>query len=248
MKKNIKLIEEAINVIDNEGLKLRDEIKKTNKKSDKIQQRILYKLKDETINKLYREKLIYTEDYYIQKIGERKQKLFINKIVGGNGTEIYTLRPYKGQEDCFDKIDEIGRIEHKKLNSDLTLNKAIEIIKVYIKNKEYEKKKNNKSNKKLINKVKETKLVELSRLRVVRDVHINGNLSSTLTEQRRNELKEMLANNKNKYPKEEAILVHKSKDPEDKRRVIYNIEDGYRRFLLAGEFGLDKVYVDIIDE
>lgn len=50
------------------------------------------------------------------------------------------------------------------------------------------------------------------------------------------------------YPKDDAILVWKDKDPEDRRRIVYNIEDGYRRFVLSDELGIDKVYVDIIEE
>lgn len=251
MKKeiNIEMLEKAISVIDNEALRLRDEIKKTKKRSDKVQQRLIYTLKDKIVDKLYRQKLLYTDGYYNQKVDNREQKLFVNKVVGGNGIEIYTSNSYKGKEDCFNELGDIIRIEHKKLNNNLNLNQAMQMIENYIKNKENKNNKTKKSSyKNLKNKIKETKLVELSRLRVIRDVHINGNLNPILTEQKKKELKVMLANNKNKYPKEEAILVHKSKDPKDKRRIVYNIEDGYRRFLLAEELGLDKVYVNIIDE
>ncbi len=92
------------------------------------------------------------------------------------------------------------------------------------------------------------KLVELSRLRVVRDVHIGCRMNPKTTKLKRDEIKKYMDQNNGKYPKSEAITVKKAKDENDKRKVVYHIEDGYRRYLLAGEFGLDKVYVDIIDE
>ena len=98
-------------------------------------------------------------------------------------------------------------------------------------------------------KIKETKLVDINRLRIVRSVHINGaafNMESM--NKKKEQIVEYLKNNNGIYPKEEAILVWKDKDPEDRRRVVYNIEDGYRRFVLSGKLEIDKVYVNIIDD
>ena len=98
-------------------------------------------------------------------------------------------------------------------------------------------------------KIKETKLVELHRLRIVKDIHINGApFNKRSMGQKKKELIEYLEKSNGVYPKDDAILVWKDRDPEDKRRVIYNIEDGYRRYTLSKELGLDKVYVDVIEE
>lgn len=97
--------------------------------------------------------------------------------------------------------------------------------------------------------IKEMKLVELDRLRIVKDVHINGApFNVELTRKKKQELISYLEKNDGVYPKEEAILVWKDRDPKDRRRVIYNVEDGYRRYVMSGELGLNKVYVNIIDD
>lgn len=111
------------------------------------------------------------------------------------------------------------------------------------------KNKNHKREKEETFRIKDTKLVELHRLRVVRDIHINGApFNQREMEQKKKELIKYLEKNNGIYPKHEAILVWKNKDPKDKRRVVYNIEDGYRRSILSKELGLDKVYVNIIEE
>lgn len=109
--------------------------------------------------------------------------------------------------------------------------------------------KKSKNKKDKIFKIKETKLVDLHRLRVVKDIHVNGApFNQVELAQKKKELVEYLEKNNGVYPKHEAILVWKDKDPEDRRRVVYNIEDGYRRFVLSNELELDEVYVNIIEE
>lgn len=116
-------------------------------------------------------------------------------------------------------------------------------------NSKTSKNKNHKRKKEETFKIKETKLVDLHRLRVVRDIHINGApFNQREMEQKKKELIEHLEKNNGVYPKHEAILVWKDKDLEDKRRVVYNIEDGYRRCVLSKGLELDKVYVNIIEE
>ena len=270
-KIHIDQLKEAIIIIDNETLRLRDNIKETKEVSDRTMQEKLYKIKDNVLAKLREERLLYTLGYCIQEESGKKHRLFINKIGSkDDDTIIYSKSRYMSQnkrrKHPLENKGTIGLIEPQEINSKLELSEAIQILERYapFDKKEDSKNKinniNNKDKKPKENKtkkpshktkkfkIKETKLVELSRLKVVRDVHINGNLNPILTELKRKELKEMVANNKNKYPKEKAILVHKAKDPEDKRRIVYNIEDGYRRSLLASELGLDKVYVNIIDE
>ena len=98
-------------------------------------------------------------------------------------------------------------------------------------------------------KIKETKLVDLSRLRIVKDIHINAApFNRKSMKEKREKVVKHLKESNGVYPKEEAILVWKSKDPEDRRRIIYNIEDGYRRYVISNEIGLEKVYVKIIDD
>ncbi len=92
------------------------------------------------------------------------------------------------------------------------------------------------------------KLVEISRLRVVRDVHIGCWMNPKTTAKKKVEFLEYMKENNNTYPKSEAILVRKAKDEKDKRKVVYHIEDGYRRYLLSKEFEFEKVYVDILDK
>ena len=274
-------LKEAIIIIDNEAIRLRNEIKKSELDSDKIKQEDLYKLKDTVLEILQKRKLLYTLGYYIQKVNDKEHKLFINKIGSEDDDNIiYSLKRYmsKSQKKKY-KVEFIGNIsliEPQKINSELEINEAIQIIEKYIKttkeeiekeeNKKQQKENDKKPNPNKVNKInkakqtkknsykkekfiiKETKLVELTKLKVVKGIHINGRLNPITTKEKKKEIIEKVSKNKGEYPKDEAILVHKSKDPEDKRRVVYNIEDGYRRFLLAGEIGLDKVYVNIIDE
>lgn len=97
-------------------------------------------------------------------------------------------------------------------------------------------------------KTNEIKHVELSRLKVVRDVHTKDSLNAKKFAKKKEEMARKVDENKGRYPKDEAILVLKAKDSEDKRRVVYHIQDGFRRFLISQELGLEKVYVEITDE
>lgn len=242
-------LKEAIVLIDNETLKLRDRIKKTGESSDKIKRKKLYSLKDRVLYILQKQGLLYSTGYYKQVRDEVENRVFINKLIGEkDDTKIYSIRKYRrrGQKNQreLECQGEIGLLDPQTLNSNLGLEEAIKLLKGYILIEGNKYKKSNKNEK---FKITETKLVELFRLRVVRRVHINGKLNPIRTKQMKNKLEKALEDN-NKYPKEEAILVYKARDPKDKRRIVYNIQDGYRRFLLAGELGIDKVYVNIIDE
>lgn len=64
---------------------------------------------------------------------------------------------------------------------------------------------------------------------------------------KRKDIIKQVKKNNGVYPKNEAILVYKDKDLEDRRRVIYKVEDGYRRYVIAKELGLEKIYVAIIE-
>lgn len=97
-------------------------------------------------------------------------------------------------------------------------------------------------------KVKEKKYVELSRLRVVLDVHKEEGVNPQKFAKKKRSMTSKVEENKGKYPQEEAILVFKAKDPGDKRKIVYNIQDGFRRYLISQELGLEKVCVAIIDE
>ena len=268
---------DALEVINNEALILRDKAKidKEQAKELKNIQKDLYLLKDNVMNKLYRNRILCTVGYYKQILDNSVQRVFVNKIKG-NDTEIHSLHCYKNKKYIYKYIGDVGLIEVKDLDIDLSLFQAMEILNEFLarpisrpvnkpkpkvetetktqaksesQNKEKTKEKDKTSQaEKPDYKIKETKLVELSRLRVVRDVHIDCYLNPITTQDKKAELKKYMDDNKGKYPKDQAILVHKAKDPKDRRRVIYNIEDGYRRYTLAGELGLDKVYVDIIDE
>jgi len=250
-------LKKAIILIDNEALRLRDQIMKTGENSDKKKQKKLYNLKNRVLSLLEKQTLFYSTGYYKQRLNGKEYRVFINELRGENDdTIIYSVKRHKIKNKKYQLSVEykgtVGLIEPQDIKSNLGLKEAIKTIKRYItivnnKSKNYIKDKKNE--KTVIHpKIIETKMVELSKLKVVRDVHINGWLNPITFKHKKEELKKKISENKGNYPKEEAILVHKLKDSEDKRRIVYNIEDGYRRFLLSEELGLDKVYVDIIDE
>ena len=246
---DLSKLKEAIIVIDNEAIKLRNQINNTGEFKDKTKQKKLYSIKDRILYILQKQGLLYSTGYYRQIRKNKESKVFINEIKGViDDKKIYSIRNYrkryKKNQEPVECKGEIGLIDPQTLNSNLGLEEAIKLLKGYILIEGNKYKKSNKNEK---FKIKETKLVELFRIRVVRRVHINGKLNPIRTKQMKNKLEKALEDN-NKYPKEEAILVYKARDPKDKRRIVYNIQDGYRRFLLAGELGIDKVYVNIIDE
>lgn len=113
------------------------------------------------------------------------------------------------------------------------------------------KKKSNQKNyrpQKIEYKVKETKSVPLDKIKVVKEIHKLNNMNPDKYEMKKHEMKDLVEKNKGKYPKSEAILVWRKKDSEDKRRVIYELEDGLRRYLIAKDFNLENIQVNIIDD
>ena len=222
--------------------------------------RYLYSIKSKAMNLLFKQKLFYTTMSYTQKINEKENTLYVGRVEGNN-KDIYSLQCFRKKGTEIQYKGTIGIIKHEEITSELSVNDAVSILKNYINSKVLDKgktssfEKNNiikKSNSKAKEdkkyKVKETKLVEIERLRVVKDIHLNGNLNPNTTEIKRKQLIEKINNNNSIYPKDEAILVYKARDPKDKRKIVYNIEDGYRRYRLSSEFNLEKVYVDIIEE
>lgn len=109
-------------------------------------------------------------------------------------------------------------------------------------------KKREKSLKAVSYNIKETKLVELQRLMPVKEVHISGLINPRVLASKKDVIEQKKADGKGKYPKEEAITVWKSKSPEDRRKIVYNIEDGYESYLVAKELEFEKVYVRIIED
>ena len=108
---------------------------------------------------------------------------------------------------------------------------------------------NKKLRKKKKFKIKETKLIDLNKLRIVKDIHINGKpFNVEGMKLKKLDMIKQVEKNKGIYPKQEAILVYRDKDPKDRRRVIYKVEDGYRRYVISKELSLDKVYVSVIEE
>lgn len=89
-------LKEAIVLIDNETLKLRDRIKKTGESSDKIKRKKLYSLKDRVLYILQKQGLLYSTGYYKQVRDEVENRVFINKLIGEkDDTKIYSIRKYR---------------------------------------------------------------------------------------------------------------------------------------------------------
>lgn len=252
--KEMEAVLNAIIVLDNEAIRLRES---TVGKSFKEKKRIffdrkhIYYLIDRVLKDLYNDDILEITGYYLQTSKGNSTKIYINKIKGYD-EEIYSQILYDKNSENIELKGDIGLTQSREVDTDMNFKEARLFLLNYLKNPNNievnaeSKISNVKEDKEF--KIKETKLVELYRLRVVKDTHINGYpLNPETTNKKKKELLEYLENNKGIYPKEEAILVWKGKDPKDRRRVVYNIEDGYRRYVLSEELGLEKIYVSIIE-
>lgn len=260
MQSNIEKIVEAVTYIENEGLKLRDEAKAARKTpelyrelSEKKQE--VYSLKESFLEVASKQKLLVTTGYVAQKVGKFKAKLYQNKVVGDSSeTLITSFKPCKASKDCRNnKLGDIGLMSYRELETDLDFETAMEIVRGYVEENKslISKAKTAKSAPKTEKKkydIKETKSVSLEKLRVVKDIHVESSLNREKYAEKKSELERLISENKGKYPKSEAIVVKKTKDPEDRRRVVYEIEDGFRRFVISKELGLAEVQVGIIEE
>ena len=239
--KEMESVLNAIIVLDNEAIRLREStIGKSFKEKKRLffDRKHIYYLIDRVLKSLYNDDILEITGYYLQTSKDSTIKLYINKIKGYN-EEIYSQQSYSKDSESLECKGNMVLTESREVDTDMTFKEARLFLLNYLKTPKEDKK----------FEIKETKLVELYRLRVVKDVHINGHpMNPETTRAKKSELLEYLENNKGIYPKEEAILVWKDKDPKDRRRVIYNIEDGYRRYLLSEELGLEKIYVNIIEE
>ncbi|WP_129596101.1 hypothetical protein [Anaerophilus nitritogenes] len=253
-KNNIEMnkIAKAIEYIDNEAIKLRDQTKavKNEPKSFEFinsKKKELYSIKDKVLTHLYKQNLLITKGYIKQEVDNHKNKIYELRIIGDEtNTSIQSIFPYTSNlQDKNKEIGNIGLIPYRNLDGDLTLDEALTIAEEYLKSNSKPKKKEFFTNNYTI---KETKLVELSKIKIVKDIHNQNNINKEKYKLKKDDLEELISNHKGVYPKARAILVLKRKDPEDKRRVIYHLEDGLIRYLISKEIGLEKIYVNVIDE
>lgn len=248
--------------LDNDAIRLRNKKRNTNKVERELiclEQEEIYNLKDKILFLLYEQGFLESTHYFIQYAKNGKeQKIYISKVPG-NDSKITSLVPFHKKTELLKSKGKIGMMKYKKSNTKLTTEKAKQTIEDYIKDADKKPEKSITSDKAAKKNIKksvfkkqnfktETKLVDLSKLRVVKNIHKNGHLNPKTYEQKKFDLMVAINENDGLYPKSEAILVRKAKDPEDKRRIVYNIEDGYRRYVISNELSLDKVYVDVIVE
>ena len=239
----------AILIVDNEAINLRDIIKKVPqenislRKTLKQQQENLYKIKLKIMRRLYHQKQVYTCAVYTQESFTAKGNKFIREIYENefNGVKIFDISKYKIPGKVCENKGDIGLIAYEKMdNTSAVIDNAIEIINKYL---NYRKKDKDKRYE-----ISETKLVDISKIRVVRPIHMYDNLNAETTKKRLEYISKKIDENKGKYPKDEAIQVHKVKDINDKRKVVYNLYDGLRRFKIAKQLNINKVYVSILEE
>ena len=260
MESKIEKIVEAVTYIENEGLKLRDEAKAA-RKTPKLYKELtekkqeIYSVKERFLDIASKQKLLITTGYIAQKVGKFRAKLYQNKVLGDSSeTVITSFKPCKASKDCRNKkLGEIGLMSYKELQTDLDFETAMDIVKGYIEENKslISEKKTAKSFPKVEKKkydIKETKAVSLEKLRVVKDIHVESALNREKYAEKKSELERLIAENKGKYPKSEAIVVKKRKDPEDRRRIVYEIEDGFKRFIISKELGLADVQVSILED
>lgn len=258
MKNTIMLLT-AMLVAENQAIKMRDDRSIKKHKEQRrlyMKRRDIYDLRDKVLKALAKKDLLEVSGYYLQKIEDQEpMKIYINRIKGYR-QEICNQRLYVNKDDKdLECKGQIGLMQQKEINNDMTyaqarsvlLNFLNERFKVQARDPKKAKAKTKKVKKDY--KIKERKLVELHRLRLVKDSHLN---SQKLDEEKmaadKKKLEVLLDKDTGKYPKDKAILVWRAKDPEDRRRVIYKVEDGYKRYLISKILGLEKVYVDIIEE
>lgn len=259
MKNTIMLLT-AMLVSDNQAIKMRDErSKKTHKEQRRLymKRRDIYDLRDKVLKALAKQDLLEVDSYYLQRIEDQEpMKIYINKIKGYK-QEMYNQRLYVDKDDKdLECKGEIGLMQQKEVNNDMTYPQAKSVLLNYLNNNFKVQaripNKNKITKPKKVEeeyKVGERKLVELHRLRLVKDKHLNNQkLDEEKMAADKDKLEAFLEKDTGKYPKDKAILVWKAKDPEDRRRVIYRVEDGYKRYLISKELELEKVYVDIIEE
>lgn len=265
MQNNIEKVVEAVTYIENEGLKLRDQVKAAKSTPELFKElserkQEIYSAKESFLNLASKQNLLLTTGYVVQRVGKFKVKIYQNKVVGDSSEKLVTsFKPYKYDSSCEDmKLGEIGLMSYREMETDLDLEKALEIVKAYTGIKEITKSAKKTASKGNVSNsgkreeqdypIKETKSIELDKLRVVKDVHTESTINRERYAAKKEEMKALIAENKGKYPKSEAIVARKRKDPEDRRRVIYEIEDGFRRFMISKELGLSNVQVSIIEE
>lgn len=253
-------IVEAVTYIENEGLRLRDEANAARKTpelyrelSEKKQE--IYALKERFLDIASSQKLLVTTGYMAQQVGKFKAKLYQNKVIGDSSeTLITSFKPCKASKECrSNKLGEVGLMPYRELETALDFETAMEIVRAYVEenkslvSKDKTAKSAPKPEKKKYD-IKETKSVSLAKLRVVKDIHVESSLNREKYDEKKSELERLIAENKGKYPKSEAIVVKKRKDPEDRRRVVYEIEDGFKRFVISKELGLADVQVSILED
>jgi nitrogen regulatory protein PII-like uncharacterized protein len=242
-----KLIE-AIVYVDNEALKLRDKAESVRDIPSEFralgsQKRKLYTTKKAVLDAMSEQNLISTKGYIVQDVKGLKTKVYQNRVIGDERERVITsLKPYS--KDLSQKSVHMGTLSglmcHRELESELDMDKALRIISDYIES--------GSGGDKVEYPVKEIKLVKLSKVKVVKDEHRDLKLSQEKYKVEKQRLMGAVDDNKGRYPKSEAILVRRRKDPEDKRRVIYHLEDGLTSYLIAQELGLTDIQVKIIDE
>lgn len=257
MQNRIDKIVEAIVYVDNEALRLRDEAKAARDiperfKSLMFQKRELYTAKKTALEVMSEQNLICTTGYVLQGLEGFKTRIYQNKVVGDDGEAVITsLKPYtKTLEHKDNKLGTTtGLMYHRELETDLDTEEALSIISDYIQSCSAEQYRDDKDISENIaavpeHPVKETKLVKLSKVIAVKDTDRD-------TDQYESEKARIISAiecNKGRYPKSEALLVRKRKDSEDKRRVVYHLEEGLMRYTVAQDLGLLDIQVSIIDE
>lgn len=257
-KQTITNLVEAIDFLNNEALRLRDQAKATrsipesykllSQKKDQC-----YSLKNDIVQRLFKEQRINPQGHILQRIDENENfvRIFVAKVRGDeNQTEVTVGLSSSNPPKIFSKkLREInGLIPFEKKETDLTLERAIETIESYLKSpvKISTRKKSNKKQK-VVYPIKETKLVELSKLVVNMDVYKTPPKEETYREKKES-VERKLSASRGKYSKDIVIIARKMKNPEDRRKVIYRIEIGYANYLVLRDMGIEKAYVQVIDE
>lgn len=272
-KKEVGMLCEAILVLDNESVKIREILENSETGSNeelKKNRNENYYLKDIALKLLYKSSLLEIKGYYSQMMEGLNHKIYITKCFN---YEIATVKNLSRKDDALD----LGELKTKTINQEtkfgLDVDRAKSIIKefCFINNNGS---KYSLDEKKFKERARELKMLKKSPLRksidiVVREIikdeepKVEFKIDQTkLVEieriqflddadydldkknQLKKEFKEIM-DNKKKIDSNHYPIVYKKKD---KRKIVYAIETGIETYYALKELDVKKIHVKIIEE
>lgn len=250
-KDNLSSVIEAIVYIDNQALKMRDLARECSKNSPELRSLVeeknkLYKLKDLAMKLLSSQSDFSALGYFEQSLKNSVVSRVYKYEAGGY--EIFSVKPYTKNPKQLGSLGEIGYLSPRELNSNMNLEEAMVILKNYLADTGVELEPSHKLTETALKQegsnasyeIVDRKLVECHRLRLDDAISLDSFSKQVPS------LLDLASNSKKKYPDELDLVVSKDKDPENKRRVIYNVKDNFATLLAVRELGLEKVYVNIL--